>query len=127
MRKFLLVEDNPDLQVLLTRQIEWMGFTVILATNGIEGVEKAIKEKPHLIFMDIMMPGIDGRQATRMIRSNPDTQDIPILAATVLSKLSDRKSCMDAGCTDYLVNPFSFGALQEKVQALSPAPSPTLP
>jgi CheY-like chemotaxis protein len=127
MKKFLLVEDDPDLQVLLTRQIEWMGFTAILATNGIEGVKKAVKEKPHMIIMDIMMPGIDGRHAVRLIRSNPNTQDIPILAATVLCKLSDRKSCIDAGCNDYLAKPFSFDALREKVQALIPASSPNLP
>ena len=126
MKKVLLVENNLDLQILLTRQIESMGFSVILATDGRQSVEKAITEKPHLILMDIMMPGMDGREATRMIRSNPETQDIPILAATVLHKHSDRKSCLEAGCTDYIAKPFSFWALQEKIQALIPSSSPNI-
>jgi len=77
MKKALIVEDNPDLLDLLTIQLEWMGFTVIAAKHGKEGVEKAFKENPHIILMDIMMPGMDGREATHLIRSNPKTQDIP--------------------------------------------------
>ncbi len=126
MKKVLLVEDNLDLQFLLTRQIELMGFSVILATDGRQSVEKAIEEKPHLILMDIRMPGMDGREATRMIRYNPETQDIPILAATVLHKHSDRKSCFEAGCNDYIAKPFSFKVLQEKIQALIPSSSPNI-
>jgi len=68
MKKALLVEDNPTLQFLLTHQIESMALTIITANNGKERVEKAIGEKPRLILKNIMAPGIDGRQATRMIR-----------------------------------------------------------
>ncbi|OGQ23793.1 MAG: hypothetical protein A3C54_05775, partial [Deltaproteobacteria bacterium RIFCSPHIGHO2_02_FULL_60_17] len=83
-RKILVVEDHPDMRELLLRQMQLMGFLVILAKHGAEGVERALKEKPHLILMDIMMPGIDGWEATRWLRSNPETRDIPILAATAL-------------------------------------------
>jgi CheY-like chemotaxis protein len=120
MKKILLVEDDPDLQILLTRQIEWMGIAVILAADGREGVKKAIEEKPDLILMDIMMPRVSGLEATRMIRSNPETQDIPILVATVLFSHSDRKNCIEAGCNDVIVKPFSLNALQEKILALIP-------
>ena len=114
MKKVLLVEDNPTLQFLLTRQIESMGLTVITANNGKEGVEKAIEEKPHLILMNIMMPGIDGRQATR------------ILAATVLFSELDLRSCIEAGCDNFIVKPFTVQELQRKIQELIPASSPKI-
>ena len=84
MKKILVVEDHPDMRELLIWQMEKMGFLVIPAEHGKEGVDKALKEKPNLILMDIMMPGMDGREATRILRSNSETQDIPILATTAL-------------------------------------------
>lgn len=121
MKKVLVVEDHPDMRELLTFQMERMGYQVIPAKNGQEGVEKALKERPQLILMDIMMPGMDGREATRILRSNHDTQDIPILAATVLFRDLDVKSCFEAGCNGYLLKPFTFQELQGKIQEISPS------
>ena len=126
MKKVLVVEDHPDMLAILVWQMERLGFLVIPAKHGKEGVEKAVKEKPHLILMDIMMPGMDGREATRTLRSNPETQDIPILAATALFRESDLRSCLEAGCNDYLVKPFTLEQLQGKVQEFISAPSHTL-
>ena len=84
MKKALIIEDHPDMLDVLSRQLEMLGFAVITASNGVDGVEKAIGEKPDIILMDIMMPGMDGREATRRIRANPISKDIPILATTVL-------------------------------------------
>ncbi len=116
MKKVLVVEDHPDMRELLIWQMELMGFLAIPAKHGKEGVEKAMQEKPHLILMDIMMPGMDGWEATRTIRSHPDTKNIPILAATALFRESDLRSCLEAGCDDYIVKPFTFQELQGKVQ-----------
>ncbi len=116
MRKVLVVEDHPDMLEVLTCQVEMMGFSVIRAKHGKEGVKKALEEKPSLILMDIMMPEMDGKAATRAIRSNPETQNIPILAATVLFRETDLKSCIEAGCNDYIVKPFTFQELQGKIQ-----------
>ncbi len=116
MKKVLVVEDHPDMRELLIWQMELMGFSAIPAKHGKEGVEKAVQEKPELILMDIMMPGMDGREATRLLRSHPDTQDIPILAATALFRDADLKTCIDAGCNDYIVKPFTFQELQGKIQ-----------
>ncbi len=126
MKKILLVEDNQDLQFLLSCQIKSMGFAIISANNGMEGVEKAIEEKPDLIIMDILMPGMDGREATRMIRSNPMTKNIPIIVLTVLFRHLDQESCIEAGCNDYIVKPFRFKVLQEKIRALISASSPNI-
>ena len=108
MNKALIVEDHPDTLLILTYLLETMGFAVISANNGKEGVEKAIKEKPDLIFMDIMMPGMDGREATRRIRSNPEAKEIPILAATVLNRESELDTCIEAGRNGWLVKPFTL-------------------
>ncbi len=115
-KKALVVDDHPDMVEILTMQLEILGFTVISASNGKEGVEKAIAEKPDMILMDIMMPGMDGRDATRLIRSNPETQHIPILASTVLYLSSDLSSCIEAGCSSYISKPFTPQDLQEKIQ-----------
>jgi len=122
MKKVLIVEDNQDLQFLLTVQIKSMGFFAISANNGIEAVEKSIEEKPHLILMDFMLPGMDGREATRRIRSNPETKDIPILAATAITNKSQLRECLEAGCNDVIVKPFTAQDLKEKIQAFLDSP-----
>ena len=118
MIKALLIEDHPSLLDVVSRQLKRLGFAVVSADNGMGGVEKAIEEKPHLILMDIMMPGMDGLEATRRIRFNPETKDIPILAITCLFRESELRGCIEAGCSDYLVKPFTFQELQEKIQDL---------
>ncbi len=116
MKKVLIADDNPDSLEIITFQMEMMGYSVIGAKHGQEAVEKAVEENPQLIVMDIMMPKMDGREATRIIRSNPKTQNIPILASTVLFRESDLKSCIDAGCNDYITKPFTLKQLQGKIQ-----------
>ena len=118
MIKALLIEDHPSLLDVVSRQLKRLGFAVVSADNGMGGVEKAIEEKPHLILMDIMMPGMDGLEATRRIRFNPETKDIPILAITCLFRESELRGCIEAGCNDYLIKPFTFQELQEKIQDL---------
>ncbi len=121
MKKVLIIEDHPDMRELLTWQIELMGYLPIAARRAQDGVEKALSEKPKLIIMDIMMPGMDGWQATRELRANAETKDIPILAATALFRDADLESCIDAGCDGYIVKPFTFQELQAKVRELIPA------
>ena len=127
MNKILIIEDHADMRELLAWQIELMGFTPISAKQGREGVEKALAEKPQLIIMDIMMPGMDGWEAAKQIRAHPDIKDTPILAATALFRDSDLKSCMDAGCNGYIVKPFTFQELQSKVRELIPSAGTPFP
>ncbi len=118
MIKALIIEDHPDILDVLSRHLKRLGFAVVSADYGMGGVEKAIEEKPYLILMDIMMPGMDVLEATRLIRANPETKDIPILAITCLFRESELRGCIEAGCSDYLVKPFTFQELQEKIQDL---------
>ena len=118
MKKVLVVEDHPDMREVLTWHMELMGYSVIIAKHGKEGVEKALKEKPQLILMDIMMPVMDGREATRRIRANPETHNIPVLASTVLFRESDIRACLEAGCNDIITKPFSYQELHGKIQGL---------
>lgn len=115
-KKILIVEDHADMLELIVRQIEVMGFQPICATNGKEAIEKAIAEKPDLIVMDILMPYLDGREVTRLLRSNPETRETPILAMTVLFADADLRTCLEAGCNDYLVKPFTLQDLKRKVE-----------
>jgi CheY-like chemotaxis protein len=80
-----------------------------------------------LIIMDIMMPGMDGLQATREIRAHEETKDIPILAATALFRDAELKNCIEAGCNGYIIKPFTFQELQGKVRELLPLASTTYP
>jgi CheY-like chemotaxis protein len=116
--KLLIVEDNPDMREMLGLILQRLGYIPILASQGKEGVEKAIAEKPNLILMDMMMPVMDGWEAARALRSNPETKEIPILAITALIRPHDLKTCLDVGCNGYIMKPFSFVDLQSKIRGL---------
>ena len=116
--KILIVEDNPDMRDLLALRVQLTGYLPILASDGKEGVEKANAEKPDLILMDMMMPVMDGWAAARTLRGSRETKDIPILATTALLRSEDLKSCLDAGCTGYIVKPFAGADLQRKIREL---------
>lgn len=127
MKKILIIEDHADMRELLTWQVELMGFAALAAKQGSEGLQKAQSENPHLIILDIMMPGMDGWQAARELKANPATKNIPILAATALFRDNDLKTCMDSGCNGYIVKPFTFQELQGKVKELIPSVDVTFP
>jgi CheY-like chemotaxis protein len=118
MAKVLLVDDNPDVRHMLRAQLEWMGFAAITAKNGKECVRTAIAERPDLILMDMMMPEMNGWEVTRILRAHRETKEIPILAVTALFQRSDLKACIDAGCNDYIVKPFTFDELRRKINTL---------
>lgn len=116
--KVLIVEDNPDMRDLLGLVVERLGYVPVFASEGEEGVEKAIAEKPNLILLDMMMPRMDGWEAARRLRANPGTKEIPILAITALFRSHDLDACLLAGCNGYIVKPFSVLDLQAKIREL---------
>ena len=118
MAKILIVDDNPDVREVLRCQLEMLGYLVVSAENGYMGIAKATVEQPDLILMDIMMPELDGWQASRAVRANPETKDIPILAATAMCRRADLNACLEAGCNGYIVKPFTIMELQQKIGEL---------
>ena len=91
---------------------------MICAESGKEGLEKAALEKPDLILIDFMMPEMDGCETTWLLRANPATKGIPILAVTALLQPADLQTCIDAGCNDYIVQPFTTNQLLKTIKAL---------
>ncbi len=114
-KSILLVDDNLDNQYALKFILEDKGYKVLFAKNGIEGVKKALKEKPALILMDMMMPGLNGYEATARIRSKRGMQNIPIIAMTAKTAAEDDGKALSAGCVDYLSKPFSLDDIVNKV------------
>lgn len=118
MSKILLVEDNEMNRDMLSRRLIRKGFEVVLAEDGHQGVDKAATENPDLILMDLSLPGIDGWEATRAIKSNPATKAIPVIALTAHAMAGDKEKALAAGCNDYDTKPIEFARLLEKIQNL---------
>ena len=116
--KILLVEDNPATMEVMQQELEVLGYDVAIAKDGAEAVEMAGSELPDLIIMDMLMPKMDGSEATSRIRKNPKTQAIPILAATAKALPEDRDICLASGCDDYIAKPFSYRELHAAIEKL---------
>jgi len=117
-RRVLLAEDHPGTIEVMQTELEVLGYEVVVAQDGQEAVEKAATESPDLIVMDIIMPKLDGFQATARIRENPRTKDIPILAATALARPGDREKCLESGCDGYIAKPFTHRQLGAAIDRL---------
>ena len=109
------MEDHLETLDLLRQELEFLGYEVVAAKNGIEGVEMAESKHPDLIIMDILMSQMDGLQATLHIRQNPKTKSIPILAATAKATPGDREQCLASGCDGYIAKPFTHRELSAAV------------
>jgi len=118
MIKILCVEDNEDNLYVLHRRLTRAGFEVKVATNGKEGVEWAKTLQPDLIVMDLNLPKLDGTAATRQLRSQPETQDIPIIVLTSHYDEKHRAQALAAGCDAYETKPPEFERLVEKIHSL---------
>ena len=116
--KILLVEDNEMNRDMLLRRLERKGFRVVVAEDGKQGVSKALSETPALILMDMSLPVMDGWEATRQLKADPETQSIPILGLSAHAMEGDREKAMDAGCDDYDTKPVEFARLLGKISAL---------
>ncbi len=118
--KILYVEDNDDNVYMLKNRLSRSGFTVVVATNGAQGIAMAASEQPDLILMDITLPDIDGEEATRRLKADPATRGIPVIALTANAMSGDREKAIAAGCDDFDTKPVDMPRLLEKIGALKP-------
>lgn len=118
MATILLVEDNEMNRDMLARRLQRRGYDVIIAIDGDQGLQLARTAKPDLILMDMSLPVIDGWEATRQLKTAPDTHAIPVIALTAHAMAGDREKALAAGCDDYDTKPVEFTRLLGKIQAL---------
>ena len=119
MTKLLYVEDNDDNVYMLKMRLELLGdFEVVTAENGERGCEMAVAEQPDIILMDLEMPVVDGWEATRRLKSNPNTRDIPVIAFSAHALGGEREKALAAGCDEFDTKPIEFDRLVAKVHRL---------
>ena len=118
MTKILCVEDSDDNLYMLQRRLSRAGFDVQVARNGAEGVEWAKTSQPDLIVMDLNLPGLNGWEATRRLKSQPETKHIAIIVLTVETSRKSRDDAIAAGCDEFLEKPIDFEELVEKIRLL---------
>lgn len=118
IHKILVVEDSPTERFALNEFLTKSGYYVITAETGEEGITKAKAEQPDLILMDVVMPGINGYQATRTITRDDATRHIPVIMCTSKGQETDKIWGMRQGALDYMVKPIDRSKLLEKIAAL---------
>jgi two-component system cell cycle response regulator DivK len=119
MTRILYVEDNDDNVFLVKMRFEMIdGFEVLTAEDGEKGCAAAEAERPDLILMDLDLPVVDGWEATRRLKANPATKEIPVVALTAHALTGSREAALAAGCDDFDIKPIDFDRLMEKIGRL---------
>jgi two-component system cell cycle response regulator DivK len=118
MKKILVVEDTEDNRQILRDLLGMAGYDMIEAHDGAEGVSQAKAHRPDLILMDIQMPVMDGYEATRQIKANPELKGIPIVAVTSYALSGDEEKARAAGCDGYIAKPYSPRQMLAKVREI---------
>ncbi|MFH0736377.1 MAG: response regulator [bacterium] len=117
MNKILVVDDQPDNVFILQDRLENEGYEVITAYDGPAGIEKAENEDPDLVLLDVMMPGMSGFEACKIITSSDKTKDIPVILVTALTSVEDIKEGLNAGAFDYIKKPFNKTELIARIKS----------
>jgi two-component system cell cycle response regulator DivK len=116
--RVLYVEDNDDNVYMLSRRLSRRGFVVTVAGDGVAGLEAIARERPAIVLMDMSLPVMDGWEATRRLKSDPATREIPVIGLSSHAMAGDRERALDAGCDDYDTKPVDIERLLGKMQAL---------
>ncbi len=118
VHKVLIVEDEENIVEFIKLGLRYEGFQVESCDNGIDGVTVAQRLLPSLVILDLMLPGIDGLEVCRRLRSNPTTRDVPVLMLTAKDDVRDKILGLETGADDYLTKPFSFEVLLARIHAI---------
>lgn len=118
MQKILIVEDEPDVADLVSFNLERAGFQIAVAHDGLIGLQMALVEKPDLILLDLMMPGLDGFAVFKELRRDSRTNKTPVIMLTARAQTEDRIQGLEAGADDYLTKPFSPKELILRVKSV---------
>ncbi|MDD2703365.1 MAG: ATPase, T2SS/T4P/T4SS family, partial [Candidatus Omnitrophica bacterium] len=116
--KVLIADDEADIRASMQRRLTVSGYDVVTASNGGEAVERAFREKPDLILMDLNMPGMDGMEAVKVLRSKLETAAIPVIMLTAVTAKESEITAFDIGADDYLTKPFDFDKLHARIKML---------
>ena len=118
MAKILIVEDNELNRDMLSRRLIRRGYEIVMAVDGEGGITAAKAESPDLILMDMSLPVIDGWEATRQLKADPETRGIPVIGLTAHAMAGDREKVIGAGCDDYDTKPVELPRLLQKIEEL---------
>ena len=118
--RLLLVEDHEEIWDFLSRRLQRRGFEVTVATDGQAGVDRARADLPEIMLLDMNLPVLDGWSAARLLKADPATAGIPIIALTAHAMSGDRDKALAAGCDDYHPKPVDFSKLLAQIEALAP-------
>ena len=118
MTKILLVEDNELNRDMLARRLTRKGYDVVIAVDGRQAVEMAAAETPDLVLMDMSLPVLTGWEATRLLKGDPATSSVPVIALTAHALAEDRERALEAGCDDYDTKPVDLERLLGKIEGL---------
>jgi CheY-like chemotaxis protein len=118
MPRILLIEDNEMNRDMLSRRLVKRGYEVAIAVDGEQGLAMARSEAPALVLMDMSLPGLDGWEATRQLKAQPETRGIPVIGLTAHAMAGDRDKALAAGCDDFDTKPVELTRLLEKIEAL---------
>lgn len=113
--KILFVDDEADMVSTVETRLKWSDFDVVTASNGKEGLDKAVTEKPNLILLDTAMPVMNGYEMLERLRKNPQLKDIPVIMLTAMCEAQDIAKASSYGIADYVTKPFDFTELMEKI------------
>lgn len=119
--RILLVEDHEEIWDFLSRRLRRRNFDVVLATDGQQAVDKARSEAPDIILLDMNLPILDGWTAAGMIKADPASAHVPIIALTAHAMSGDREKALAAGCNDYHPKPVDFSRLVSQIETLGGA------
>ena len=117
-RRVLVVDDYPDAREMYGEYLEYCGFEVVQASNGVEALQCAIEAAPDIILMDMSLPVMSGWEATSALKGDDQTRAIPVLALTAHSMSGDRERAIAAGCDDFDTKPIDLPRLLEKINSL---------